>query len=540
MTALGLAWRNLRWRAISTWLAILSVGLGVALVAGLRSIPPALRGSVVEPAAKVPVVVGLGESASRLVLGAVFLEPPALPDLPLDAVARVKSAAGVLEAIPLRVEASVIGPLVYTTRGYFQFTTGRLRLAGGRFFSEQGADEAVIGSALASEHALGGSLERRGRRLTVVGVLAPAGGLLDQAVFVALPEGKPPSAVLVAPGEGFAPQGLQRALPGAQVALVEETLQRVSRLLGALDEIVAWLSGALTLLVVVLVLSSFYSGVRERTRDLAILRAIGARRGTLVTILGIEASVIGGAGAALGLLASELLIQLAWVALNRARYAFAPQLGQEGLRVGALGLLATVVAGLLPALSVYRIDPVRSLAGIHRPWREVLGRRGRTILTWLKMTVVLVVIGIVPGATFRPSPPSRPLSPESLQLFARFEGWDGQGSPPAEIAQLEGKELEVEGYQYVPVEPLRPAWRSSFFLVAEDPNKPVEPFHDDAEHQPEANQRIRVELKEPVEATLYPVRVKGTFVITHEHAARGEELYRLENAEARVIALERD
>lgn len=50
----------------------------------------------------------------------------------------------------------------------------------------------------------------------------------------------------------------------------------------------------------------------------------------------------------------------------------------------------------------------------------------------------------------------------------------------------------------------------------------------------DAAEWIRVELEEPVEATLYPVQVRGTFRVL----PAADVLYRLVEARARVMVLE--
>jgi hypothetical protein len=76
--------------------------------------------------------------------------------------------------------------------------------------------------------------------------------------------------------------------------------------------------------------------------------------------------------------------------------------------------------------------------------------------------------------------------------------------------------------------------------VVDDPNRPVELFHNDSEHRPAVNERIWVELDDPIEATLYPVHITGMFAVSRGGAAGGDALCRVVRGHARVIALETD
>lgn len=54
------------------------------------------------------------------------------------------------------------------------------------------------------------------------------------------------------------------------------------------------------------------------------------------------------------------------------------------------------------------------------------------------------------------------------------------------------------------------------------------------------NERIWIELEEPIEDTPCPVHITGEFVVQPGRTAGGDVLYRVVGARARVIALEQD
>jgi putative ABC transport system permease protein len=149
---------------------------------------------------------------------------------------------------------------------------------------------------------------------------------------------------------------LQAALPGAVLTQFLDLLgqgQRVLGLVAAVALVMAGLSVALTL----------YGAVLARQREIAILRALGASRGTILGIALIESLILGLLGLAGGALlgygaafaiAGTLRYQSA-VAIN---LGFEPALIPTALTLLCIGL----VAGLAPALRAYRVDPVALLA----------------------------------------------------------------------------------------------------------------------------------------------------------------------------------
>lgn len=545
MNSFSLARRFLRWRAVTTWLLVLSTALAVIMVVTLRSFPRALGAGAVEPATRFPVLIGRGESASRLVLSTVFLEPPAAPALPRVALDKARSVPGVAETLPLLVEYDGNRPVVSTTRAYFRLAKGRLRLVNGRFFQDEELGTAVVGNRVAVEERIapGDTLLHSGGGSRVVGVLAGTDTALDLAVLTPLPpDGGPLSAIVVVPEEGLVLGDLERDLRDLDVMAVdvESTLRRLLRQVAAIERVVGWLSWGIAAMAAALILSSLYSGARERSRDLAVLRVLGARRWTILTVILWEATIIGAVGGLAGLLGADAILSAVTSVFSSGGLAFVPEVGADGFRVAAAGALLAMVAGLGVGVSVYRMDPALTLEGVHRPWPEVLGPKGRRRIRRGLLVLTLAAL-LLPSSTYVPSPRSREIDPASVRIFGLLSRWDGGGLPPSEMAALQGKIVELEGYAYDPIEhgALR-GWGRAFFLVLHDPNRPVELFHGDGGHEPASNERIWVELVEPIESTRYPIHVTGRFAIEPGRTPAGDVLYRLARAQARVIALEMD
>src|SRR5690606_31285847 len=104
------------------------------------------------------------------------------------------------------------------------------------------------------------------------------------------------------------------------------------------------------------ILVSIYNSVAARTRDIAILRALGATRGRVLTLLCVEALVIGAIGGLLGWIGGHALAAIASQMLERrfgegiAWYAIGP--GEIYFLLGVLVIAG--LAGLVPALKAYK------------------------------------------------------------------------------------------------------------------------------------------------------------------------------------------
>jgi putative ABC transport system permease protein len=114
--------------------------------------------------------------------------------------------------------------------------------------------------------------------------------------------------------------------------------------------------------------NTMYTAVLERTKEIGVLKALGARRRDVLLIFVAEAAVIGLAGGLVGILIAVGLGRLGNVAVDRITQSVGGA-GFDVFRtdfvVVAAGLVVAVVlstvSGLLPALRAAVQDPVRAL-----------------------------------------------------------------------------------------------------------------------------------------------------------------------------------
>lgn len=123
----------------------------------------------------------------------------------------------------------------------------------------------------------------------------------------------------------------------------------------------------LTILIVVVasisILVSIYNSMSERAHDIAVMRALGASRSSVMLVVLSESILLSLAGGVLGIFLGHALIAAAapyieyQAGVRLAFWEFDPW---EVAVIPALVLLATL-AGFLPAISAYRTDVAKSL-----------------------------------------------------------------------------------------------------------------------------------------------------------------------------------
>lgn len=141
-----------------------------------------------------------------------------------------------------------------------------------------------------------------------------------------------------------------------------------------------------------LIVNTFSILVAQRSRELALLRALGASKRQVLGSVQLEALVLGLLGATLGLglgvlLAIGLRAVFAQFGLDLSGQSlvFAPR---TFLAAYAIGVLVTMAAALLPAVRTTRIAPVQAL-------RDDIVLPESSIQRRLQVGVVLVVAGLV-------------------------------------------------------------------------------------------------------------------------------------------------
>ncbi|WP_149262077.1 ABC transporter permease [Actinomadura sp. K4S16] len=185
------------------------------------------------------------------------------------------------------------------------------------------------------------------------------------------------------------PSGVQALSKKAQVeegmSLVQNGFLRVFR------TVLAAFGGVALLVAAFSIHNTFAITMAQRTRESALLRALGAGRRQVVTIVGFEALVVGGAATLAGLAGG-----IGFAALLRELFAeFRIGIEMEGLTVAAtsvmiavpVGLLVTLVAALGPALKASRVPPLAAL-------REVAAEASRPTETRLIVGAVFAAVAV--------------------------------------------------------------------------------------------------------------------------------------------------
>jgi putative ABC transport system permease protein len=371
--------KNIAQRKLSSTLTSASIALGVAVVIAVLALRSQARSGFDQSAFGYDLVVGGKGSALQLVLNTVYHMDQSQGNLARERYKELAAHKAVTTAIPLSVGDSYRGArIVGTTDSFFSaFGFG----VDGRPFKE-GAFEAVLGSTAAARtglkvgdafqasHGIEDAGETHEEKWTVVGVMKPTGTPNDRAIFITLDsfyhikdhrQTTGISAVIVKarnPASAIQLQYDLNQLPDAMAASPAGVMAEFFDKFDWVPMLLLAVSGLVVVMAAVSIFVAIYNSMSERRRPIAIMRALGARRGTVLSIVMLEAAVLALFGAIGGIVLGHLLTAVAGGAISArsgvpiSAFAFHPQ----ELAVVAGVLVLGAVAGILPALKAYRTD----------------------------------------------------------------------------------------------------------------------------------------------------------------------------------------
>ncbi|WP_404400296.1 ABC transporter permease [Idiomarina seosinensis] len=393
-----LALKSLLNRRTSVLLTVIAIAVSVALLLAVERVKTQVQQNFANTVSGTDLIVGPRSSQSQLLLAAVFHIGSVTNTMSWDSFEAIAKRKEVSWAVPISLGDSVGGlPVVATTDQYVEhYRYGDkqpLQLVQGSWFEDH--QQAVLGAEAASQlnltvsdqltiaHGSGGLSfsEHDNHPIAVTGILAPTGTPVDQAIFVDLQtietvhgtdtensahhhhehpaeritaaflglEVKPLALRLQRQINQYKEEPLTALMPGF-------TLQQLWKSLNIFEQALNGISVLVVLIGLIGMLTILLASLRERRREMAVLRAVGAGPGTIFTLLVTEAVMVTLVATMAGLL---LLYALQWSLTGLIHsstgllFTLQPPTQAEWSR-----MLLVVVAGfllsLIPAWRAYR------------------------------------------------------------------------------------------------------------------------------------------------------------------------------------------
>jgi len=407
MSLLRIALKSAQFRRTSLLLTVLSIAISVGLLLGVDVVRKEAKSGFLNTISETDLIVGARSGPTNLLLYSVFHIGDATNNVSWESFQVISSREEVAWAVPISLGDSHRGYRVMgTTPDYFDFyrygNKNPLAFQSGEPFAEVydtvlGADVArdlgyELGDEIIISHGLVsvGFTDHDDKPFTVVGILEKTGTPVDRTVQVTLAgieaihvdwQGGTRSGLTVNAEQalrfdltpktitafmlglenraltfrvqrdinGYPAEPMSAIIPGATLAEFWRTISTVEQVLFVLSGLVL-VAGLLGMLTTIL------STLNERRREIAVLRAIGARPVNIVMLIMLETLMVVVSGCLLGLVMLYALLAAARpFVTSRFGIDISPSLpdATQGLIIFGVIAGATMVS-LIPGFIAYR------------------------------------------------------------------------------------------------------------------------------------------------------------------------------------------
>ncbi len=405
---LRLAMGSLTARALTVGMTILAIAVSVALFLGVEKVRTGAKASFANTISGTDLIVGARSGSVQLLLYSIFRIGNATNNLTWESYQNIAAHKDVDWIVPISLGDShrqfrVMG----TTPNFFdryKYRSGQsLVIQDGELLDDLfdtviGADVAAtlgyeIGDPIVVAHGIASFMEHQDQPFSVSGILMKTGTPVDRTVVVSLEaieaihvdwQSGAQIPGQVTPADSLRqmelkPKAITAALLGTKSRLKVFALQRsineypeepliailpgvalqeLWQIVGIAEKSLIGVSIMVVVTAFIGMVATILSSLSERRREMAIFRAMGARPRTIVTLLLLEAILMAGIGACLGMVLLYLGLFAGQPLIDRSFGLWLP-IEPPTIREVKL-LLSIVITGALvsifPAIRAYRMS----------------------------------------------------------------------------------------------------------------------------------------------------------------------------------------
>lgn len=265
-----------------------------------------------------------------------------------------------------------------------------MEIEDGRMVRETDTSNVVIGSQVANsvfseDPGIRSNMDINGEKHRVVGILEPTGDpSIDTAVILPVDHTRDlldrPTGfdwIFAQVDDGFEPSEVKenvetelrnrRGVPEGEedftVSTSEDLLDSFNSILSVVSGVVVGIASISLFVGAVGIMNTMYTSVTQRTREIGVMKAIGAQKRQIMFVFLLESAVIGFLGGLTGVIVGVSLSWLGAVGITQfAQLTIRPYLGIE-LLAGSLifSIVLGVISGVLPARRAANLEPAEAL-----------------------------------------------------------------------------------------------------------------------------------------------------------------------------------
>jgi len=394
------ALKSIRRRRVRSWLTMIGIFIGIASVVSLIALGQGVRQAVIgqfDAMGKDKIIISPGSQ-----LLSSFTSSSYFTDRELSIIQRtggVKQAAGL---IYMTSSVKHGNEVKYTTvtglpteKNDIDFfkTMQNIQIQQGRYLQPGDTNKANVGSMFANPKdffqkpvRIGDKIEINGREFEVVGIMAPIGNPSDDtSIAIPLDEarslfGRKDQLDMIIAQANDAEEvdsvasaikrnlrkyrGLQEGKEDFSVDTSKQLMDSFNVILNAVQFVILGIAAISLIVGGIGIMNTMYTSVLERTKDIGIMKAVGAKNSDILLIFLMEAGLLGLIGGAIGVLfgaiASMFISAVAsyYLQANILKISISPFLIFGPL---LFSFVIGALSGLFPAVQASKMKPVDSL-----------------------------------------------------------------------------------------------------------------------------------------------------------------------------------
>ncbi|MFH0949014.1 MAG: ABC transporter permease [Candidatus Aenigmatarchaeota archaeon] len=408
-----LAKNSLIHRKLRSWLTVLGIIIGIAALVGLVSIGQGFEQTIkdqlsafggnslfISPGQEHAggMGFGFGSFGQQAVEGKLTTDDISV----LKGIHGLESLDGMISErseVTFRTEKATIGINGVTSELWHIFDI--VSVEDGRLFSTSERRVAVVGNSVAKnlfkhEMKIGDMVEIKGTSFRVIGILAQGSGvaasIVDNAIIIQredvkelfLEPGSKEVSIIIGKGSENADmeqvvkdiesrlRAFHKKAPGEEdfTVMSSEAIQgRVGQIISSMTIFLGGIAAIALLVGAIGIANTMFMSVMERTRQIGILKALGAKSRDVMNIFVIESSLLGFIGGVIGVIIGSLFgLALSGLSSGSNSGGFGSSMTLQPAITIELILFAIVfstvigaLSGLLPARRASRLNPVEAL-----------------------------------------------------------------------------------------------------------------------------------------------------------------------------------
>ena len=397
----SLAAENLKTRKLRTWLTMIGIFIGIAAIVSLISLGQGMKDAITSQ------FQSLGSDRLTVQAKGIQFGPPdsnVVVPLTKDDIKVIEKVNGVDSVSGRLIQTAVAtfekknkvtwfvdAPSDSKQRALFNDVL-KPKTSSGRFLSTSDKYKVVVGNdystspLLGKEVVVGDKIEINGQQFEIVGILEKKGNpQFDLAIYMNeevlrdvtnTPDKVSMITVRINKGEDLnrmadtITRALRRARNEAdgketfQIQTPEQTLSAVNTILTIVQAVLIGIASISLLVGGIGIMNTMYTSVLERTKEIGIMKAIGAKNSDVLLIFLIESGFLGLLGGIIGLTLGILISKsVEIIATNVLGTGLLKASISIYLLAGALlfSFLIGSISGVLPAIQASKMTPVKAL-----------------------------------------------------------------------------------------------------------------------------------------------------------------------------------